>query len=74
MKVLLAIDESAFSAEAARQVENRLKLPGIEVRVLHVVGTFIPPPAAIVEAIGFSGVRLWKSCVRIYRRTQQVPA
>jgi nucleotide-binding universal stress UspA family protein len=58
MKVLLAIDESAFSAEAAREVENRLKLPGIEVRVLHVVGTFIPPAAAVVEAEGsLEGVR-----------------
>jgi len=52
MKVLLAIDESEFSAEAAREVEARLRLPDTTVRVLHVVGTFIPPAAAVVDARG----------------------
>jgi nucleotide-binding universal stress UspA family protein len=52
MKVLLAIDESAFSAEAVKDVRARLMLPDITVRVLHVVGTFIPPAAAVLDAKG----------------------
>lgn len=52
MKVLLAIDESAYAAEAARAVETRLHLPDTEVRVLHVVGTFVPPVATVVDADG----------------------
>jgi nucleotide-binding universal stress UspA family protein len=52
MRVLLAIDESAFSAHAAREVEIHMMLPDITVRVLHVVGTFIPPAAAVVDAEG----------------------
>jgi hypothetical protein len=39
MRVLLAVDESSFAAEAAREVENRLAAPGTEVRVLHVGST-----------------------------------
>jgi nucleotide-binding universal stress UspA family protein len=52
MRVLLAIDESEYSAEAAREVEKRLILPQTTVRVLHVVDTFVPPAAAVVEAGG----------------------
>lgn len=52
MKVLLAIDESAHATEAARAVETRLLLPDTEVRVLHVVGTFVPPAASVVDADG----------------------
>lgn len=52
MKVLLAIDESAFSAEAAREVENRLMAPETTVRVLHVIGAFVPPAAAVLDAGG----------------------
>ena len=52
MRVLLAIDESEFAADAVKEVEARLNLPGISVRVLHVIGTFVPPAAAIVEAEG----------------------
>jgi len=52
VRVLLAIDESEFAADAVKEVEARLNLPGISVRVLHVIGTFVPPAAAIVEAEG----------------------
>ena len=52
MKVLLAIDESAYAADATREVESRLLLPDTEVRVLHVVGTFVPPAATVVDAEG----------------------
>lgn len=52
MRVLLAIDESDFSAAATQEVESRLVLPEIVVRVLHVVSTFIPPAASIVDAGG----------------------
>jgi len=52
MRVLLAIDDSQFSQEAAREVENRLAVPDTTVRVLHVVGTFVPPAAAVWDAGG----------------------
>jgi nucleotide-binding universal stress UspA family protein len=52
MRVLLAIDDSEFSQEAAREVENRLAAPDTTVRVLHVVGSFVPPAAAIWDAGG----------------------
>ncbi len=58
MKVLLAIDESEFAAQAAREVETRLCIPETTVRVIHVVSSFIPPAAAVVEAGGsLEGVR-----------------
>jgi len=50
MRVLLAIDESESSAEAAKEVEGRLILPQTNVRVLHVVDTFVPPAAAMLDA------------------------
>jgi len=52
MRVLLAIDDSQLSQEAAREVENRLAAPDTIVRVLHVVGSFVPPAAAIWDAGG----------------------
>lgn len=52
MRVLLAVDESPFAAEAAREVENRLVARDTEVRVLHVVGSFVPPAAALLDSGG----------------------
>jgi nucleotide-binding universal stress UspA family protein len=52
LKVLLAIDESDFAAQAAREVESRLCGPDTTVRVIHVVASFIPPAVSIVEAGG----------------------
>lgn len=52
MKVLLAIDESDFAAQAAREVEARLCLPDTTIRVIHVVASFVPPAAAVVDAGG----------------------
>jgi nucleotide-binding universal stress UspA family protein len=52
MRVLLAIDDSQFSQDAAREVETRLAVPDTTVRVLHVVGSFVPPAAAIWDAGG----------------------
>jgi nucleotide-binding universal stress UspA family protein len=52
MKILLAVDESAYAEEAVRDVEARLTVADTQVRVLHVVGTFIPPAATVVEADG----------------------
>ena len=52
MKVLLAVDESPSAAEAVREVENRFVAADTEVRVLHVVGSFVPPAAAILDADG----------------------
>ena len=52
MRVLLAIDESDFSAAAIREVESRLVFPEIVIRVLHVVWTFVPPAASILDADG----------------------
>lgn len=43
MKVLLAIDEDAASEEAVNQVGVRRWEEGSTVRVLHVVGEFVPP-------------------------------
>jgi nucleotide-binding universal stress UspA family protein len=52
LKVLLAIDESYFAAQAAKEVEARLCGPKTMVRVIHVVASFVPPAAAVVEAGG----------------------
>lgn len=58
LKILLAIDESEFAAQAVREVEARLCLPETTVRVIHVVSSFIPPAASIVDAGGsLEGVR-----------------
>jgi nucleotide-binding universal stress UspA family protein len=43
MKVLLAIDEDTASEEAVNQVGGRRWEEGTTVRVLHVVGKFVPP-------------------------------
>lgn len=43
MKVLLAIDEDAATEEAVNQVGVRPWEAGTTVRVLHVVGEFVPP-------------------------------
>lgn len=50
MKILLAIDELEFSQEAIREVEERFGTSDTSVRVLHVVGTFVPPAAALLDA------------------------
>jgi nucleotide-binding universal stress UspA family protein len=58
MKILLAVDESAFSEEAIREVEERFGNPDTTLRVLHVVGRFVPPAAALLDAGGsVEGVR-----------------
>ena len=58
MKILLAIDESEFSQVAIQEVETRFASEGATVRVLHVVGTFVPPAAALLDAGGsLEGVR-----------------
>ena len=61
MKILLAIDDSKFSAAAAKAVIARHKLPGLEVRVLHAaepptlftapeMAEYIPPKESAEEA------------------------
>jgi nucleotide-binding universal stress UspA family protein len=58
MKILLAIDESEFSQAAIQEVDERLAAHDATVRVLHVVGSFIPPAAAVLDAGGsLEGVR-----------------
>ena len=52
MKVLLAIDESDFAADAVKEVETRLCVPGTTVRVIHAVASFVPAAASLVEAGG----------------------
>ena len=52
MKILLAIDETPFSEEAIREVEDRLRTPDTTVRVLHAVAKFVPPAAALLDAGG----------------------
>lgn len=52
MKILLPIDESRFSAEAIREVEERLGMPDTTVRVLHAAAKFVPPAATLLEAGG----------------------
>ena len=52
MKILLAIDETPFSEEAVREVEDRLRTPDTTVRVLHAVAKFVPPAAALLDAGG----------------------
>jgi nucleotide-binding universal stress UspA family protein len=43
VRVLLAIDESSASQEAVNEVLRRLWPANTTVRVLHVVGKFVPP-------------------------------
>ena len=43
MRVLLAVDEDAASEEAVNKVGERRWAEGTFVRVLHVVGNFVPP-------------------------------
>jgi len=61
MKILLAIDDSKFSAAAVKAVIARHKLPGLEVRVLHAaepptlftapeMAEYIPPKESAEEA------------------------
>ena len=58
MKVLLPIDESQFSELAAQEIEKRFATPDTLVRVLHVVATFVPPAAALLDSGGsVEGVR-----------------
>lgn len=52
MKLLLAIDESQSSEDAIRAVEERFGKSDVTVRVLHVVGKFVPPAAALWDAGG----------------------
>jgi nucleotide-binding universal stress UspA family protein len=52
MKVLLPIDESQFSEQAVREVEERFGTLGTTVRILHVVAKFVPPAAALWDAGG----------------------
>ncbi len=52
MKVLLPVDESEFSELAVQEIEKRFATPEMTVRVLHVVGAFVPPAAAFLEAGG----------------------
>ncbi len=44
MKILLAVDGSEHSDEAARAIESRPWPPGTSVRVLSVVSSFVIPP------------------------------
>lgn len=58
MKVLLPIDESQFSELAASEIEKRFAAPDTIVRVLHVIATFVPPAAALLDSGGsVEGVR-----------------
>jgi nucleotide-binding universal stress UspA family protein len=52
VKILLPIDESPFSDEAIREVEDRFGTSSTTVRVLHVVAKFVPPAAALLDAGG----------------------
>ena len=47
MKILLAVDESPCSEEAIKEVAARTWPPDTTVRVLHVVGKFVPPAAEL---------------------------
>src|SRR5204863_864645 len=46
MRVILAIDDSQFSADAVEEVAARSWPPGTTVRVLSAVEPITPPPAA----------------------------
>lgn len=52
MKVLLAIDEDAASEEAVNEVGGRRWEEGTTVRVLHVVGSFVPPAQGLWHDAG----------------------
>ena len=54
MKILLAIDESPFSEEAIREVEERFEASDSIVLVLHVAGKFVPPAATLWSDAGGS--------------------
>ena len=47
VRILLAIDESPFSENAIREVEQRFAIPDTTVRVLHVIARFVPSAAEL---------------------------
>jgi nucleotide-binding universal stress UspA family protein len=52
VKILLPIDESPFSNEAIREVEDRFGTPDTTVCVLHAVAKFVPPVTTLLDAGG----------------------
>ena len=48
----MAKDESPFSEEVIREVEDRFGKPDTTVRVLHTVAKFVPPAATLLEVGG----------------------
>jgi hypothetical protein len=50
VKILSATDETQFSEEVIREVENRFITPNTMVRVLHAVAKFVPPAASLLDA------------------------
>jgi nucleotide-binding universal stress UspA family protein len=52
VKILLPVDQSPFSEEAIREVEDRFQTSGAKVRVLHAVPKFVPPAVAFLTAGG----------------------
>ena len=52
MKILLAVDASAYSAEAAREVAERPWPAGTTVRVLSAIGPLAPPAAEVWYDVG----------------------
>jgi nucleotide-binding universal stress UspA family protein len=52
VNILLPIDESPFSDEAIREVEDRFGTPDTTVRVLHAVARFVPPVTTLLDAGG----------------------
>jgi hypothetical protein len=52
VNILLPIDESPFSDEAIREVEDRFGTPDTTVRVLHAGARFVPPVTMLLDAGG----------------------
>jgi nucleotide-binding universal stress UspA family protein len=47
MKILLAVDESPGSEDAVLEIADRRWPAGTSVRLLHVIGKFVPPAAEL---------------------------
>jgi nucleotide-binding universal stress UspA family protein len=56
MRILLAVDDSKFSEAAAQAVQTRAHLPGMEVRVVHVIE---PPTLLIPSLVADGALGLW---------------
>jgi nucleotide-binding universal stress UspA family protein len=74
MKILLAITESASSEAAVDEVRKRFWPSGTTVRVLHLVGDFVPPAQQLWYGAGGSHDRAKEDVAHHYRELTESTA